>query len=59
MSATKMNVTASMDGTDPSQAPSSLKLTGNAILATATMPYKALFVKDTHGWVSAALVLYN
>lgn len=51
----KMNVTSSMDGTDPEQAPKTLKLTGNVILATAMIPYEAAFVKGSHGWVCDTL----
>lgn len=42
---------SSIDGTDPGQAPETLNLTGNLLLATASIPYKASFGKENGGWV--------
>ncbi|EWC45915.1 hypothetical protein DRE_04922 [Drechslerella stenobrocha 248] len=44
-----IGIMAGLDGTDPSTAPAKLGLSGTVIVATAIMPYKLTFGKDS-GW---------
>ncbi|KAF3928365.1 Trehalose-phosphatase [Orbilia brochopaga] len=44
-----IDVMTGVDGTDPSKAPAKLGLSGSVIIASAIMPYKLSFSKDS-GW---------